>query len=89
MKITGFWHVDGSVFRQTRVSTMDRVETRVEIDSDADPDLIAAVLRNAANGCHAEVAIKNPVPIDETLEVNGQPFNLDDYPAKPVRRQRG
>ena len=89
MHIAGFWRVEGSVYQQTRLSTMERVETKVSVDSDADPELIAAVLRNAGNGCHAEVAIKNPTPIEETLEVNGAPFRLDDYPVKTVRRQRG
>lgn len=88
MAIRGFWRVEGSVYKQTRVSTMERVETEIEVDSDADPELIAAVLRNAGNGCHAEVAIKNPTPVVETLRVNGDPFDLDDYPAKTVRRQR-
>ena len=88
MGITGFWRVAGSIFRQDRVSVMDRIETNLEIDSDADSELIAAVLRNASNGCHAEAAIKNPTPIQETLRVNGEPFDLGDHPAKTVRRQR-
>lgn len=88
MAISGVWRVEGSVYKQTRLSTMERVETNIEVDSDADPALLAAVLRNAGNGCHAEVAIKNPTPIVETLQVNGEPFDLDDYPAKTVRRQR-
>lgn len=89
MHITGIWRVEGSVYRQTRVSVMERVETRLEVDSDADPKVIAAALRNAANGCHAEAAIKNPTPVVEELIVNGAAFDLDDYPAEPIRRHSG
>ena len=39
-------------------------------------------------GCHAEAAIKRPTPVNETLTVNGAAFNLDDYPAAPVRKIR-
>ena len=88
MSITGFWRVAGSVFRQDRTSVMDRIETNIEVDSEADPELVAAVLRNASSGCHAEVAIVNPTPIEETLKLNGAAFSLDDHPAKTVRRQR-
>ena len=87
MHITGHWRTTGSVFQQTRRSNMEKIDTRLEVDSDADPELLAAALRNASNGCHAEVAITNPTPLEEELIVNGAEFNLDDYPAKAVRRQ--
>ena len=88
MHIQGYWRVEGSVFQQTRASVMEKVETRLEVDSNADPKLIAAVMRNASNGCHAEVAIRNPTPIEEEAVVNGEPFDYNDYPVEPVRRQR-
>lgn len=88
MHIQGYWRVEGSVFQQTRVSVMEKVETRLEVDSNADPKLIAAVMRNASNGCHAEAAIRNPTPIVEAALVNGEPFDYNDYPLEPVRRQR-
>ncbi len=89
MRIEGTWKITGSIYRQTRETRMEGVETWVEVESDDDPALVAAVLRNASGGCYAEQALKHPVPISETLRVNGAPFDLEDYPAKPVRRQRG
>jgi len=88
MRIEGTWSVEGSVFLQTRVSRMDRCDTWVEVESSDPPELIAAVLRNAGNGCHAEQALREPTPINESLTVNGAAFDLDTYPAKRVRRQR-
>lgn len=86
MHVAGTWKIEGSVYRQTRKAVMERVATSLEVRSDADPARLAAVLRNASNGCFAEQAIRNPVPIDETLQVNGKPFAIDDYPAETVRR---
>jgi|GEM_PF-5907480 hypothetical protein len=88
MRIEGTWAVEGSVFLQTRVSRMVSVDTWVHIESKDSPELIAAVLRNAGNGCHAEQALREPTPINEQLIVNGEAFTLDDYPATRVRRQR-
>lgn len=88
MRIQGTWAVEGSVFQQTRDSRMVSVDTWVEVDSPDPPELIAAVLRNASNGCHAEQALKRPTPVNETLTVNGESFNVDDYPATPVRKIR-
>ena len=88
MRIEGTWAVEGSVFQQTRVSTMVKVNTWVEVESPDPPEMVAAVLRNATNGCHAEQALKRPTPVNETLTVNGASFNLDDYPAGPVRKIR-
>jgi hypothetical protein len=86
MHVAGTWKVEGSVYRQTRKAVMERVETSLEVRSDDDPARVAAVLRNASNGCYAEQAIRNPVPIDETVSLNGAAFVVDDYPAEAVQR---
>ena len=88
MRIEGTWDVEGSVFLQTRVSRMVSVDTWIDIESSDPPELIAAVLRNAANGCHAEQALREPTPINENLLVNGKAFDLSNYPAQRVRSQR-
>lgn len=88
MRIEGTWEVQGSVFQQTRESKLAKVDTHIEADSDDPPEMIAAVLRNASNGCHAEQALKRPTPVNETLTVNGAAFSVDDYPAETVRKMR-
>ena len=40
--------------------------------------LIAAVLRNSHKGCYVRGAIG--VPIEDTLNVNGVPFDFNAYP---------
>ena len=85
MHVAGTWKVEGSVYRQTRQSVMERVETRLEVQSDDDPARVAAVLRNASNGCFVEQTIRNPVPIDETINLNGAAFTIDDYPVETMQ----
>ena len=54
-----------------------KVETRYEIESPDDPAKVAAMLRNAKNGCWVRAAVANPTPFEETLTLNGEPFSLD------------
>jgi len=86
LHIEGRWSVSGSVFRQTRRSVMEDVSVDFDIESKADPILIAAALRNATNGCHAESALRDPTPVSETVRVNGDAFDVETYPATTVRR---
>ena len=86
MEARGTWGTTGSAFRQTRSSHFNKLETVLELNSDSDPKLVAAVLRNASNGCHAEQAFRNPVPIEEEVLVNGTAFAIDEYPAEAIRR---
>ncbi len=86
MEARGTWGTTGSAFRQTRSSHFNKLETVLELDSESDPKLVAAVLRNASNGCHAEQAFRNPVPIEEQVLVNGAAFEIEEYPAEPIRR---
>ena len=86
MHIEVNWRITGSVFQQTRAADVRSVETHLQIDSDSDPKLVAAALRNARGGCFAGQAIKNPVDLIETAVLNGDNFDPADYPATPIRR---
>ena len=86
MHIEVNWRITGSVFQQTRAADVRSVETHLQIDSDSDPQLVAAAIRNARGGCFAGQAIKNPVDLIETAVLNGDKFDPADYPATPIRR---
>ena len=83
MHIEGHWRIEGSVFRQDRRSIMEKVV--VDVDSEADEKLIAAVLRN---GCHTETALRNPTPVVETVTLNGSAFDVESFPVETVHRHR-
>ena len=67
----------GSVIKGTVFNRWDGVDTHLAIESDAPPEKIAHLLRNAKAGCFAEGLITQPVPLVSTLEVNGKPFAIE------------
>jgi hypothetical protein len=64
----------GSVLKGTVFNRWDGVDTHLSIESDAPPDKLAHLIRNAKNGCFAEGLITQSVPLNSTIEVNGKPF---------------
>ena len=75
-----FWRA-GSVLNNTIEAGCDKLVVHFEVESDEDPALIAAVLRNSRKGCYVRGALG--VPIEDTLTVNGEPFDFDAYPHPP------
>ena len=69
--------LDGSVLAGTIQASTPKVVTSYEIDSPDPEDRVAAVLRNARNGCWVRSAVANPTPFEDTINLNGKLFNLD------------
>ena len=67
----------GSVLKGTVYCKWDGVDTHLSIESDAAPDKLAHLIRNAKNGCFAEGLIVQSVPLNSTVEVNGKPFSIE------------
>ena len=67
----------GSVIKGTVYNRWDGVDTHLAIESDAPPEKIGHLLRNAKAGCFAEGLITQPVPLNSTIEVNGKPFPIE------------
>ena len=67
----------GSVLKGTVFCRWDGVDTHLAIESDAPPEKLAQLIRNAKNGCFAEGLITQPVPLNSTIEVNGKPFHIE------------
>ena len=66
----------GSVLKGTVFNRWDGVDTHLSIETEAPPDKIAHLIKNAKAGCFAEGLIEQKVPLNSTIEVNGQPFSL-------------
>jgi hypothetical protein len=66
---------EGSVLRETVKAQGLGFETRLEIDSQEPTERVAAVVRNAENGCYVLQSILNPVPVERTFMLNGTRFN--------------
>ena len=69
--------LEGSVLAGTIQASAPRVETNYEIESPDDNDRVAAVLRNARNGCWVRAAVSNPTPFEDRSTLNGEPMYFD------------
>jgi len=71
---------EGSVLAETVRAEGLGFETRLELDSDETAEKIAAVVRNAENGCYVLQTILHPVPVEREFILNGNRF--DPEPLK-------
>ncbi len=83
--VTANFRAEGSVLGQTIQGCCDSIETRLEVESDEPPERLAGVIRNAENGCYVMQTIRNPVPLQTDVVVNGNAFDIEAYPP-PKRR---
>ena len=77
--------VDGSVLAQTIQARADKIVIHFDIQSNDEPARVAGLVRNARNGCYVRQTINRPGLFVDTISLNGQPFNLDDYPPPAAR----
>ena len=66
----------GSVLKGTVYNRWDGVDTHLAVDSDAPPEKLRHLIKNAKAGCFAEGLIEQKVPLNSTIEVNGKAFAL-------------
>ncbi len=71
----------GSVLKGTVFNKWEGVDTHLTLDSDAPAEKLAHLIKNAKNGCFAEGMIVQAVPLNSTVEVNGQPFPIEGVTA--------
>lgn len=88
-RVKAHWTSEGSVFAGTISSTCHSVEVHTEIQSDDDPALVAAVVRNAQGGCYADSALTRPVAVVRHTTLNGEGLDVESYPARVSREKRG
>ncbi len=69
--------LQGSVLAGTIDASAPKVETSYDIESPDDKDKVAAVLRNARNGCWVRAAVANPTPFEDKSTLNGEPIYFD------------
>ena len=72
---------EGSVLRQTVKARAEKIAIHYDMECAEEPARVAALIRNARNGCYVRQTINNPDLFADTLNLNGQPFNFEDYPA--------
>jgi hypothetical protein len=77
---------EGSVLAETVRAEGLGFETRLELKSAEPPERVAAVVRNAENGCYVLQSLLNPVPVERKFALNGTEFNPDGFGRLQLRR---
>jgi uncharacterized OsmC-like protein len=80
--VTARFHAEGSVLRETIRSGGIGVDMRSEITSSDPAERVAALIRNAEQGCYIMQTIINPTPVTRQFTLNGAPFDPDSYKKK-------
>ena len=79
VRVTGRYHMEGSVLAQTIQAHGRGIETHLEIESPDPPEKVAGVIRNAENGCYTIQTVKHPTPVQTTASLNGKPLAWESY----------
>ena len=70
------FRTDGSVLKGTVIGSTVSFTMDIEVESDAPPERVAALVRNAEGGCFVMQAVKNPTAVETTVRLNGAPLAL-------------
>jgi hypothetical protein len=73
---------EGSVLRETVQAQSVGFETRCELESAEAAEKVAAVIRNAENGCYVMQTILKPTPVERSFTLNGAAFVPESFPRK-------
>jgi len=76
VKVTAQYHRAGSILAGTATAGCDSIRTDVQLTSDEADDRIADLIRVAENSCYTIGALRNPVPTELGVVLNGRPLEL-------------
>ena len=80
--VTARFKSEGSVLAETVRAQGLGFETRLELESDEAAERVAAVVRNAENGCYVLQSILHPVPVERRFTLNGAALEPDAFSRK-------
>ncbi len=75
VSVTAKFRSEGSVLAETVRAQGLGFATKLDIESREPAEKVAAVVRNAENGCYVLQTILNPVPVERGFALNGRPFD--------------
>jgi len=70
---------EGSVLAETVQAQGLGFETHLELNSQEPAEKVAAVVRNAENGCYVLQSILHPVPVERKVTLNGAAFDPEGF----------
>ena len=75
----------GSVLAQTVQAKADKIVIHYDVESTDGPEQVAGLMRNARNGCYARQSFGRPELFEDSINLNGEAFYLEDYPPPAGR----
>ena len=76
VKVGAQYHRAGSILAGTATAGCDRIRTDVQLESDESEDRVADLMRVAENSCYTIGALREPVPTELAVELNGRALNI-------------
>ena len=80
--VTARFKSEGSVLRGTIEAVGLGFETRCDLESAGPAEKVAAVIRNAENGCYVMQTILKPTPVERQFTLNGAAFVPESFGHK-------
>lgn len=74
MTVTPRFVMSGSILGGTAEHRLDSIDTSLDVTSDADADVIAAVIDQAERMCFVLDALQRPHSVTRTASLNGEPL---------------
>lgn len=71
------FRTDGSVLQGTVKGSTVAFDMDIDVESDAPPERVAALVHNAEGGCFVMQAVKNPTEVATTVRLNGRPLAIE------------
>ena len=71
-------HLGGSVLKGTVFNRWEGVSTYLKVETEEPREKVAQLIKNAKAGCFAEGLITQQVPLHSHIEVNGEPFFIEN-----------
>ena len=75
VQVTARFKNEGSVLRETIDAQGVGFETKLDVQSAAPPERVAAVVRNSEKGCYVMQTILKPTPVETRVTLNGADFD--------------
>jgi len=78
MTVTPRFVMSGSILGGTAEHRLEGIDTSLDVTSDAEPEVIAAVVDQAERMCFVLDALERPHSVSRTASLNGQPLATAD-----------
>jgi len=72
VKVSARYHRAGSILAGTATAGCDSIRTDVQLESEESEDRIADLIRVAENSCYTIGALREPVPTELGVVLNGR-----------------